>query len=282
MTKIKACIFAVVAAFLLTVPVFSQTVKLVLNKGARYEATTISKSSSVSSVMGQDMESLFDNTMVQTIEVKDTKDTTTDLVSTVSRITANTSMMGQEMSYDSDKKDNDATMSEGFGKLVGKSKNITINAGGKVIHEDKPLDSLSGSLSMMMGNSLNSGIPMIQSGIVGRSIASGATWLDSVNSSTDKMKITMKGTYLVKQVENNIATIDFSGTQNVSGTIEQMGQEMNMTTTSKVTNQISLNLTNGLIMENTYSISGNGNIDAMGMSIPLTIKSTVNNKIKTL
>ena len=162
------------------------------------------------------------------------------------------------------------------------TKNITINANGKLVSEDHSSDSLSESMDMMMGSSLGSGIPMIQAGLVGRNISIGAMWPDSIVSNSGKLKISVVGSYTVKQIENNIATIDFTGTQNMSGSIEQMGQEMNMTSSGKFSNQIQLNLSTGLIMENTYKISSTGNVDAMGMSIPTSVSTTVSNKVKAL
>ncbi len=282
MKYIKPAFLFFANLFFLTLIVHSQKVKLLLNKGSRYETTTTSKSSSVSTIMGREMESNMENTTIQIIEVKDLRENETDLVSTISKITASTTLMGQEMNYDSDSKNNDGPMAEFLGKMVGKPKNITINAGGIVTYEEKSIDSASDQLSMMMGSGLTDNIPMIQASLVGKEIKIGYSWIDSVITNTEKIKTRIFGTYSVLKIENNIATIGFEGTQNISGNIEQMGQEMAMATSSKVTNQIQLNLTNGFIIENSYSVSGSGNIDAMGMSIPLTVNSTVINKIKML
>ena len=282
MNKINPSAVLLCSAIFLSLTAYSQVVKLVFNKGAKYETTSVTKSSTVSTMMGQDIESISENTMVQTIEIKNIKDTATDLVSTFTKIKVNTTVMGQEMNYDSDNKNNEGPLADVFGKMVGKAKNITINANGKLVSEDHSSDSLSEGMDMMMGSSLGSGIPMIQAGLVGRNISIGAMWPDSMVSNSGKLKISVVGSYTVKQIENNIATIDFTGTQNMSGSIEQMGQEMNMTSSGKFSNQIQLNLSTGLIMENTYKISSTGNVDAMGMSIPTSVSTTVSNKVKAL
>ena len=281
MNKIIPVLSFVAIAVLQVAGSSAQTVKLVLNKGSKYEATTVSISTSVSQMMGQDVESKFENTTVQTIEVKESSDKATDLVSTVSKITANTTMMGQEMNYDSDKKDNEGPLAEGFGKLVGKPRNITIDPGGKVISEDKSVDSAMGSMGMMMTNNMASIIPMIQAALVGKQLTLGSTWPDSLITNNDKLKVSIIGTYLVKQIDKNIATIGFTGLQSMTGTIEQMGQELGMKADSKISNLIQLDMNTGLVIENEYNINGTGNIDAMGMSIPITIISKVNNKIRT-
>ncbi len=281
MNKIIPVLSIITLALLQVTASNAQTVKLVLNKGSKFEATTVSISTSVSQMMGQDIESKFVNTTVQTIEVKDSRDKATDLVSTISKITANTNMMGQEMNYDSEKKDNVGPLADGFDKLVGKPRNVTIDPSGKVINEDKSVDSATGAMGMMMTNNMTSVIPMIQAALVGKQLTPGSSWPDSLITNSNKLNVSITGTYLVKQIDKNIATIGFTGLQNMTGTIEQMGQELGMKADSKITNLIKLDMNTGLVIENEYNITGTGNIDAMGMSIPITITSKVNNKITT-
>jgi len=259
----------------------AQTTKLNLEKGKKYEVTTVSKITSSASVMGQDMETNIDNTTVEAYEVKEVRANEVDLTKTVTKLGMNMQSMGQDMSYDSDKKDNSGPMAEELGKMVNKAKNLTIDASGKIIKEDKEEESATAGMTMLAGPIAN-GIGLLRSAVIGKEMKGNMTWDDSTNSSGDKIKTTTVGTYTVTGIEGNIASIRFSGTQRMSGTIEQMGQEMGMTGTNKVTTDLKLDLSTGLITESITTVDGTSSIEAMGMSIPVTSKSTTTSTVRSL
>ena len=255
-------------------PVFSnaQIIKLNLPKGAQYEVTTSTKITSIATVMGQDMESATDINTTETVKVKDTRPVETDLVKTISKIVANIQSMGQEMVYNSDKKDNEGAMAETFDKMKGKEKNMTIDMNGKIIKQDSTEES---SSAAMMGIS-NEGLIFLSNKFIGREVKTGTTWYDSTSSSTgDKMSTTTFGNYTIQAVNNGVATIAFAGKTNLTGTMEQMGQEMAITSTSKVTSQYEVDIASGLIKKSIQNSDGTMNIEAGGMSIPATTKSTI-------
>lgn len=266
------------ATLFLAVGGYAQNSKLVLIKGQKYEVTSTSKVNSTASVMGQEMENTANTTTVETIEVKNTGAAQYDLVSMVTRMVLNASAMGQETNFDSDKKDNSGPGAEEMAKLINKPKNIVIDDKGKVLKEDK--DEASEANMAMSGG--KSGVSLFNASLIGRTIKLGESWLDSVASNTDKMKTNTVGTYTVKSIENNIATIVFNGTTTVTGVMEQMGQEMDMKSTSKVTGESKLDLTNGIIMETSSNSDGNMTVEVGGMSIPVTIKTTSTTKTKAL
>ena len=278
--SLKKTLFA--ATLLLSTTAFAQTAKLVLAKGQKYEVTTTMKTSSVASMMGQDMENTLDNTTIETYEVKDTRANETDLVKIVTKMKMNTQMMGQDMNYDSDSKDNSGPMAEGMDKMVGKIKNITIDANGKIIKQDKDAEEDVAQVGMMMAASSSDGVAMVKPSFINKKFTVNSSWVDSSVNDADKLKSTTAGTYTVTSIEGNIASINFTGNQRMSGTIEQMGQEMAMTGTSKVNTQIKFDMASGLIIESTSTVDGTSNIDAMGMSIPVTTKTTSATKVKML
>ena len=269
------------AALLFTTGSYAQTVKLALAKGRKYEVTTVNKVNSVASVMGQEMENNIDNTTVEQYEVKDTRAQETDMAVTITKMKVAAQAMGQENNYDSEKKDNSGPMADAMDKVMGKVKNMTIDASGKIIKEDKAEEG--GGIPMMMGGGGTTGdAAIIRNGLVGKELKEGASWPDSAVTGTDKMKVTTVGIYTVKSIENNIAVVLFAGTQNTTGVMEQMGQEMNMTGTSKVNGEIKIDLATGILLENNSSTDGSMTIEAAGMSIPVTMKSSTVSKIKTL
>jgi hypothetical protein len=261
---------------------YAQKVKLSLVKGNKYEVSTKTQVNSTFNVMGQDMENNVDNTTIQTVEVKDTRGNETDLISITTKLLANMQAMGQDMSYDSDKKDNSGPLSETMDKIIGKIKNITIDASGRIIKEDK--DDTETAFGSMSGNETGNGIALLQQAFIGKEMKIGASWSDSVVNNSDKMTSTTVGIYTISSVnkETQTATIVFAGKQTSSGTIEQMGQEMAMTTSSKVDSQFEVDINTGLIRQSSSTSNGSSTIDAAGMSIPVTIKSTTITQIKAL
>ena len=258
---------------------YAQTVKLALVKGNKYEVSSKITVNTTANVMGQEMQNNVDNTTLQTVEVKDIRVNENDLVSITTKLLATVQMMGQEMIYDSEKKDNSGPLAETMDKMVGKKKNITVDASGKVIKEEK--DDLEGTLEGMVSIT---GITLFQQALIGKEMKTGNTWNDSVVNNTAKMKSTTVGTYKVTAVNNDThtATITFSGNQNSSGTIEQMGMEMNTSSSSKVESQFEVDINTGISKQITTTSNGNTTIDAMGMSIPGTTKSTTTSTIKAL
>lgn len=277
---LKKILFA--ATFLLSTAAFAQTTKLVLTKGQKYEVTTTMKTSSLASMMGQEMESNLDNTTTEFYEVKDTRASETDLVKIVTKMKMNTQMMGQDMSYDSDSKNNSGPMTESMDKMVGKIKNITIDANGKIIKQDKDTEEDVAQAGMMMAASSSDGVAMLKPSFINKKFTINSSWVDTTVNDADKLKSTTVGTYTVTGIEGNIASISFAGNQRMSGNIEQMGQEMAMTGTSKINTQIKFDMASGLIIESTSIVDGTSNIDAMGMSIPVTTKTTSAIKVKML
>ena len=262
---------------MLSFATYAQTVKLALVKGQKFEVTTKTTLTTSASVMGQEIETNSDNTTVQVIEVKDIRANETDLTATTTKLLLSMQMMGQETSYNSEKKDNSGPLVETFDKMVGKIKNITIDATGKVIKDDK--DETENIMASMFA-----GLTLVKQALIGKEIKAGASWPDSVLDNTDKMKITTVGTYTVDAVnsETHTATILFTGKQTSSGTVEQMGQEMGLTSLNKVESRIEVDINTGVISQISSSINGTSNIDAGGMSIPATTKSLTSTTIKIL
>jgi len=268
------------AAMVISMGCYAQTTTLQLSKGQKFEVITVTNLSSVAELMGQTMESTVDNNSTKVYEVIDKRNTETDISYSTTKVKANMQAMGQEMDYDSDKKDNAGPLAEQIGNTVGKVNNMTINASGKVIKEDNT-EKISGGMMNMVSASL-SNHSLFYTSLLGRDLKQNNSIPDSVVVDSEKMKSKIVGSYTVQSVENNIATVLFTGTQTMNGVVEQMGQEMNMTGSGKVNAEIKLNVTTGIILESKTTIDGTNNIDAMGMSIPVTLKSTSTSTVKAI
>lgn len=261
----------IAATLLLAVGANAQQVKLSLAKGNKYEVTNTTKVTSVASVMGQEMESTASTSTTELVEVKDVSKKQIDLVSTITQMKVSAVAMGQETNFDSDKKDNTGPGAEEMGKGINKPRNITIDENGKVIKEDK--DENAGVAASTMGVTEQSGLSLVKEGFIGKTITTGASWMDSTISNRDKITTKTAGTYTAKSIEGNIAVIGFDGITTVTGTMEQMGQEMEMKSSSKITMEIKLDIETGVILENTSTSTGDMTIEAAGMSIPVAVKT---------
>lgn len=270
------------ALLLITVGAGAQNLKLTLVKGQKFEVTSKMNVSSTVEAMGQQMESTADNNSVEIIEVKDIRGNETDLTTTTIKLLVNTQAMGQEMNYDSEKKDNSGPMAEELGKTVNKAQNVTIDAAGKIIKQDKESAS-TGAMAMMAGGSSN-GLFLLKQALVGREMKEGNTWFDSTTTQEEKMITKSEGTYTVKSINlaAHSATVLYSGKQTITGVIEQMGMEMNMNTNNKIEGQYDLDLNTGLITGSSVTTTGTLNIEASGMSIPGTTKVTNTVTVKAL
>jgi hypothetical protein len=106
----------------------------------------------------------------------------------------------------------------------------------------------------------------------------GDTWSDSAIA--DGVK-TYK-TYTIKEISNNIADLTITGNQTTNKTVEQMGAEINLTIEAKLSGESKVDIKTGVVQQKTFVIDGSGSADAMGQSIPLTMKVTSTTNVKSL
>lgn len=261
-------------AILLSTHANTQCLKLVLVKGQKFEVTTVTKVNSVSEIMGQTKENTTDRTTVQVIEVMDTRNTQTDLAVTITKSLVSLVSDDQEIKYDSESKDNPGMMVESFGKKLGKTENIIVDASGKVIKEKKSDQEPDANINIMMGVLPVDRIPIFQPTLIGREFIVNASWYDSVVTEIDKMKISTTGSYTIKNIENNIAHLVFTGIQKSTGKTEQMGQEFNITSTNKIYFEIEIEISTGIVMDQFSRTEGITNVDTGNMLIPVTLQSS--------
>ena len=137
-------------------------------------------------------------------------------------------------------------------------------------------------MDILTGALQEGSVPFFQTAFIGKSFIANSTWYDSLVTGSEKMKTTITGYYSIKSVENNIAVVLFSGVQKTIGVTEQMGQEFRMTSTNKVNAEIKVDLNTGIILSSSTIYDGIMYIDAGGMLIPVTIKTTSVSNIKIL
>ncbi len=261
---------------------FSQVTKLVLKKGQKFEVTTVNKVISESDVMGQTMESNIENTIVETYEVKDVSGNAIELQKTITKLKANMQVMGQDMNYDSDDKNATGQMAEAFSGLVGKEKNLQIDGNGNITREAEKDEAEISLMESVGAMGQQTGLTLLNPALLNQNLVVGSSWTDSSLIVVDQLKTKVNGIYTLLSKQGNSATFQYEGKQLVEGNMEQMGQSMAMKGTNEVKMTIILNIDNGVISEVSNTIDGKTNIEAMGMTIPATIKSTITTTVKAL
>jgi len=238
-------------------------------------------------MMGQSMDITADIIITRRLEVKDKKENSYNITSTITKMNFNSSMMGQNMSYDSDKKeDADSELGKVLKDQVNVPKTMELDNDGRMINVQKDTtkkvtDDVNPMMAMIekMGagqdesNGANDAFMVLTPGV-----KAGDTWADS--SITDGFKINRN--YVVKEITGNDATIILTGTQAITNILDNGGMQANIALDSKLAGEILVDVTTGIVKQRTLTMEGTGNVDVMGQSIPMVTKVTTTSLIKSL
>ncbi|MGZ3839815.1 MAG: DUF6263 family protein, partial [Flavisolibacter sp.] len=110
-----------------------------------------------------------------------------------------------------------------------------------------------------------------------RQIKQGDTWTDS-DSANGQKRTTV---YKVNNITASEVLLDYSEVINVNTKQQIMGTDANIKSDDKVVGQITLDKTTGLLKQKTATIDTKATMEAQGMSIPSTGKTTVTVTLKT-
>lgn len=263
--------------------------KAVFTKGQQFEKTGSVKMNMNMEMMGQSMEVINTTSMTSSIVVKNASDKDYQVTNTVTRALASVNAMGQEMSYDSDKKE-DSTNELGkvLSKKVGKAVNLTVDKKGFITTTDAPKDeTLAKALDVMGGmgegvqtepNIIGSTFEVIADLPKDRTLKVGDSWADSVIASDGKNRLVNQ--YKITGIAGDEAQVAIEQLVSKSGTMEQGGQQMNMTLNAKGKGSYTVELSSGVVKKRTYLIEGAGTMEMAGMSIPFTMTTNTEENVK--
>lgn len=281
MTLLSALLFFTIAGFA------QNSGSIVLNKGQKFLIENKFTALSTQEMMGQSMESKADVFTSNNIEVKDINDNNYNLTNTFTKVTATMSAMGQDMNFDSDKKeDMDGEMGKSMKDIINKPKNVIVDKQGKIIKDKSDTtkkDSGGGMMSMMMqqflGNQEESGFGVSEAFmIIPKNAKAGFSWSDS----SSKEGIKKSTTYTIKEIKSAEAIVTISGNLVADTKTEMQGMEISSKTTGKITGEEIVDLKTGLIKQRTTTLESSGNMEAMGQEIPMTTKLTSVSTVKNL
>lgn len=260
---------------------------LSLSQGQKLQVDNTVKTVSTMEMMGQQMEVNAEIAVVRQLLVKEKKESSYVLSATTTKMTTTGSFMGQAMSYDSDKKeDNDSEIGKVMKDQLNVAKEAELSDQGQVLNAQKDTAqaaSLGGGNPLMammgsMGGQDESNGTMDAFQVVPAGAKTGDTWADSTISADAKIH----RIYTLKELKGNDATVTVAGTQSLNKTMENQGMEVNITLDSKITGDILVDISTGIIKQRTIIVEGAGNVDAMGQAIPMTTKATSTSVVKSL
>lgn len=266
--------------FLVTI-CFAQTPtsKIVLNKGQKFVLNSTSAGTTSMEMMGQNMETVNEATSIGTIEVKDVTPTSYKITSTINKMKINSKAMGQEVNFDSDKKED---MNGEMGQAVkdqfnprdeeitylGKASTIGVTA-----NADNDMKKVMESLSGTGNNIAAANFMLIPAG---KKV--GDSWMDSSNSNG----IRINNSYIIKQLNSNEASVITNTVSNINKNVQQAGQDITIIMDMKTISTNLVDVTTGLIKEKKIVTEGKGTINAGGQEIPMTSKITTVTTIKNM
>ena len=288
MTKI---LFAAVIALAATTG-FAQKInnKLSFKKGQKLEFVTETVKKSSMEMMGQPMESTVNSSVTEIFDVQDVNNNGATIEHKVKRLVFTMEGMGQTQSFDSEKEnDLKGELGKMFEKSLKDKYTMTIDATGKVstvkADDDNPnaskneMDGISALMTGQMG--LNLGIPKTGDAtqfkiLPDKEVNQGDTWMDSSSTEATKKIIT----YTINSITSNEILLDYKEEVTISSKQQIMGTDATINSKEMVTGKIILDKTTGLLKQKTATVDAKGNLEAQGMTLPSSSKTTITITVK--
>ena len=285
-TPSTSILFAAFSILTITTSAQTPTGKLALAKGQKLLIDNDIKTVSIQEIMGQSMEITYDAKMLYEVEVKDKKTNSYLISTTLTRVVSSGNSMGQEIKFDSDKKEDlesetgkaykddlnvtiDAEFNEKAELINAPNKDTTTSTGNQVMNMMKKFSGAGGAEL----NGASAAFIVIPSG---KKV--GDTWSDSLI--TDAVKTYTN--YTFKALEGKNATIIGSGKQFTQMKLEQQGMEINISMDGTLSTEGLIDISTGLIKQKTTTLNGVSTTEVMGQTIPGTTKVNIVTTVKTI
>jgi hypothetical protein len=286
--KKSFCVFLSLAIISVS---YSQRIsgKLKLNQGQAIRVTEETKTTVNQEAMGQVVDFNVDGSAIHSYTVTNSTDDNSTLSHKMQRITFTFNGMGQKRNFDSD---NPKDMSGQFGKpvkeILDKNYNMVIDTSGKVLMTmPEKFELANEDMLMVIGSMLKDELQAVQPPKKGngsffkilpeREISKGDSWTDTTNDATAK-GIT---TYTLSGITDSTLVIDFTGNSNTISKAEFMGMETTTNLNNKTTGKIIIDRATNIIREKNSVIDSKGTTEAMGGTVPVTSKTTINIKVNS-
>lgn len=259
---------------ILSLESFSQQAKIDVKKGEKYQVVSSTKVTSSMELMGQSMETKADNNSTTVYEVRDVEEAEIKLESKLTKLKVSSEIMGQTNDFDSDKKDNTGPGASEMTAMLNQPRTVKLDKKGTITKQDAPTEGGQAMEMLGMGKGDDSAIELFVPALIGVELKTGNVYPDSSEIEEEKLKTKSIGSYTITGIENGIASVSYTGTTTVNGQMEQMGQEMDMSSTSAVKTELKLDMLSGRIISKSGTSEGDMTVAAGGMTIPVKLKIT--------
>ena len=252
---------------------------LSLEKAQKFQLQNDVKSVTSIEMMGQSMEMTADANMVHDLEVKSKNDSSFFVNSTLTKMKSNASVMGQTMSFDSEKKEDlESANGKAFKHLLNVTKEVHLDKYAKLLNTKNDAEDSAGDNADMMGLMKNmlDGMSDLSNGtndafmVLPAGKKKGDSWSDSLIA--DGLKIYRNFTLI--DITGTEARINITGNQVTNKKIEQQGMELNVNVDSKLSGESVVDINTGIVKNKTLVLDGTGTTEMMGQSIPMITKVT--------
>lgn len=234
--------------------------------GKKVQVQAIAKYTTTVSQMGQEFEIPATGETTTDVEVKSVNGTKVDFAVTLKRMKASTTVMGNEQVFDSDDKTtaSNPMMAEAM-KEVNKTVEVSADAA-----KPAPFKDATGT------QNVDEIASYILLPVDAAHIKENYSWTDSV--ATDGVKTVNK--YTVTSITKEDVVVTVATTSNITGTKQQMGMEVKMNMKLASESKRVYDIASGLLKSETRTFSSSGVNEAMGQSIPVSVKGTTDLTVK--
>lgn len=259
--------------------IMAQPITLSVKSGQKYKVENTTKMNTSAEAMGQTMETIMNSNNTTVYEIKNVSAAALELSATITTIVVNGSTMGQEMSFDSEKKDNSGPMADVLTPMFNKSKSYTMDNKGTIVKQDETEEAEGQAAMMGISNVNYTNTDLFLPALVGKSLKPGDSFDDTGSLKKEKYSTRDSGTYKVTSIENGIASIVYTGIQTIVAIGEQMGMEVTTNSNNIVKSEYQVDVNTGIVLSKATVIESSVSVDIAGMTIPATGKTIVTVKV---
>ena len=278
--KMKKTFSLLAIASVISASAFSQG-QISLTKGQQYQVDSKVVTASSTEIQGQTMETNVEAATVYNIEVKDVVDNVYTLTNTLKSMKSSTSQMGQEVTFDSEKKeDMDGPVGTALAPAIHVPISVMMSNKGTITpdkNEKKVVDNtlIGRSIASFEASGYGSKIAFL-------AIPANAKVGDTWSTSTDTKETKMTTNYTVKEINGDVVTLSIAGTTSNDVTMDNNGMEIEVKTSGKFTGEEKVNSKTGVIQSSNTVTEASGTVAAMGQEFPSTTKVTTESTVKML
>ncbi|HJU46322.1 MAG TPA: DUF6263 family protein, partial [Chitinophagaceae bacterium] len=213
-------------------------------------------------------------------DTKEASDTGFVFTNTIRKMVMKLDGMGQQISFDSDKKEDMEGPLGNMKELIGSVQEVGVNQKGIVTSlsshndaSDKFADAMSLAGQIAEGMPYYMLIPQST-----REKKPGDSWIDSSGMHADAMQLVSN--YTLKNITPTDVTIAFNTTIMLNRPLQQQGMTMDMNLQGHMIGEAVYDKATGLLKTNNANCDMSGKMEAMGQEIPVTLKGTTSFNVK--